>query len=375
MRSSLAIRFAGALEGLGLDRRIVSAFLVSRLLVLVAAVIAEGFIIRNSALTGGADGPILRSLTSWDGWYYLGIVRDGYHATPVSGAYRDVAFLPLFPLIVRILSAPWPAFAGLVAVIVANVASLVSLGLLRRLGELHLGRHRASVAASLMAIYPFGWAFAMAYTESLFLALTVGAFLAAERRHRVLAGVLLGLATLCRFQGLVLVLPLAILMARQDGWRLRASLAWLALGPAALLGFMVYIGSVTGSPTAYLDAQLAWGRAGIGGAAAAGGSIAAQFSAYQAALLVVLCAAIFPLVFVRRDRLRWEYVLIPVLYVAAEMASGSLEAVGRVTMLAFPYAWILANRRGFVMRAWWPAVSAALFTALAILAFGGYWVP
>jgi hypothetical protein len=44
-------------------------------------------------------------------------------------------------------------------------------------------------------------------------------------------------------------------------------------------------------------------------------------------------------------------------------------------MLAFPYAWILAGRASFVMRTYWPVVSAGLFTALAILAFGGYWVP
>jgi hypothetical protein len=372
LRMADRIRMAGS--ALGLDRRIIWAFVVSRLLVLVAAVVAEAFIIRNPALTSGDGAPILRSLTSWDGWYYLGIVRDGYHADPVAGAYRDVAFLPLFPVVVRILSAPWPQFAGLVAVIVANVAALISLGLLRRLAEPYLGRRRASVAAALMAIYPFAWAYAMAYTESLFLALSIGAFLAAEHRRRPLAGVLLALATLCRFQGLVLVIPLAILMLRQDDRRLRPSLGWLLLGPVAAVAFLAVIGVITGSPTAFLDAQDAWGRSGVGGAPAQG-TVAAQFSAYQAALLLTLCWSVYLLVFVRRDRIRLEYILIPVLYIAAEMASGSLEAVGRVTMLAFPYAWILAGRAGFVMRTYWPVVSAGLFTALAILAFGGYWVP
>jgi hypothetical protein len=364
---------AGA-TALGIDRRIVWAFVVSRLLVVVAAVIAEHFIIRNAALTSGDDGPILRSLTSWDGWYYLGIVRDGYVASPVSGAYQNIAFLPLFPALVWVLSLPWPAFAGLVAVIVANVASLVSLGLLSRLGEPFLGRRRASIAAALMAIYPFAWAYAMAYTESLFLLCSVAAFLAAERGRRPLAGLLLALACLCRFQGVVLVLPLAILMLRQDGWKIRLSLGFLLTGPAAAAGFMAYIGVIAGSPTAYLDAQQAWGRVGVGGSSS-GDTLAAQFSPYLGALLFVLCAMIFLLVFVRRDRMRVEYVLIPVLYIAAEMASGSKEAVGRVTMLAFPYAWILANRRGYFGRAWWPVLSGGLFTALAILAFGGYWVP
>ena len=73
--------------------------------------------------------------------------------------------------------------------------------------------------------------------------------------------------------------------------------------------------------------------------------------------------------------MRPEYWLIPVVFIAAEFSSGSLEAVGRITMLAFPYVWILANRRSLFARRAWPVVSAGLFTAIAILSFGGYWVP
>ena len=358
----------------GLDSTIVGAFVVSRLLVLVAAVVAEYFIIRNPALIPGADGPILRSLTSWDGWYYLGIVREGYHADPVAGPYRDTAFLPLYPIVVRVLAAPWPAFAGLVAVIVSNVAFLLSLGLLARLGERFIGRRRATRAAALLALYPFASAFAMAYTESLFLLVTIGAFLAAERGNRPAAGVLFALACLCRLQGVALILPLAIVLLRRDGWRPRPSLLWLLLGPLAALGFVLYVGSVMGSLTGFLDAQQAWGREGIGGAAP-GGTIAAAFSPYQAALVLTLCWSVFMLVWARTDRLRPEYVLIPILFIAAEVSSGSLEAVGRVTMLAFPYAWLLASRRSVLARRYWPLLSAGLFTAVAILSFGGYWVP
>jgi len=49
--------------------------------------------------------------------------------------------------------------------------------------------------------------------------------------------------------------------------------------------------------------------------------------------------------------------------------------VGRVTMAAFPYAWILANRRSVLARRAWPAISLGLFTLVAVLSFGGYWVP
>jgi hypothetical protein len=358
-----------------LDRTVVGAFAASRLLVLLAAVAAEGFIIRNPSLTAGDNGPILRSLTSWDGWFYLGIIRDGYHAAPVVGTYHDYAFLPLYPALVRLLALPWPGLAGLVAVLVSNLAFLVALGLFVRLGEPIIGRRRARLAAVYLAFFPFAAVFSMSYTESLFLALSLGAFLAAERDRRVLAGVLFALAALARLQGIVLIVPLAIILLRHDKWRLRPSQLWLALGPIASAGFLLYVGQVTGSSGGYLQAQAGWGRAGVGGAAAAGGSIAQLFSPYQASLLAILGLAIFLLVFLRTDRIPLAYALVPILYVGLEFSSGLLEAVGRIAMLAFPYAWILASRRDKTFRRLWPVLSAGLMTLFAILMFGGFFVP
>jgi len=357
-----------------LDAGLVAIFVASRLVILAAALVAEHLIPRNPGLVPGADGPILRSLTSWDGWYYLGIAANGYQAGPVAGAYTNVAFPPLYPAIVKVLSLPFPAYAGVVAVLVSNIAFLLAMGLLVRLGTPYIGRRRSVLAAGLLAIYPFASAFAMAYTESLFLFLMVASFLAVERGHRAWAGVFFALTVLCRLQGAALILPLAILMLRKDGWRPTPSLLWLALGPLAAVAFLGYIASVTGSPTAFLDAQQAWGRAGIG-AAEAGHTIATGFTPYQCALLLTLLATVFLLVFVRVDRIPMEYALVPILFVAAELSSGSLEAVGRITMAGFPLAWILASRRSISVRRAWPMVSVGLFAIIALLSFGGYWVP
>jgi len=372
--ASWRARLSGLLAEISIDRNLMAMFVASRLLVVVAAFVAENLIPRNPGLIPGADGPLLRSLTSWDGFYYLGIARDGYQAAPVVGAYSNVAFPPLFPLLVRVLSVPFPGAQGIVAVVISNVAFLLALGLLVTLGSTYLGHRRATLAAGLLVIYPFASVFAMAYTESVFLLLMVAAFLAAERRHRTWAGIFLALTVLSRLQGVALILPLWILMLRQDGWRPRLSQAWLLLGPLAGVGFLAYVASVTGSTTAFLDAQKAWGRVGVGGSAPSA-TIGAKFSPYQGALLATLLWSVFLLVFVRVDRLRPEYWLVPVLFIAAEISSGSLEAVGRITMLAFPLVWILANRDSLIGRRLWPALSVIGFTFIAVLSFGGYWVP
>jgi hypothetical protein len=358
-----------------IDRALLVAFVTSRLLVLVAALGAETLIIRNPRLTSGDGAPILRSLTSWDGWYYLGIVRDGYHAAPVVDTYHDFAFLPLYPGLVHVLSIPWPAFAGLVAVIVSNVTLLLALGLFVTLGEAVVGRRRARLAAAYLAVFPFAAVFSMAYTESLFLVLSVGAFLAAERDRRALAGILFGLACLCRLQGAVMLLPLGIILLTRDGWRPRLSQSWLLLGPLASGGFLLYVATLTGSTSGYLEAQAGFGRTGVGTAAATGGSIAALFSPYQATLLLVLAVALFLLVYLRPDRIPLPYALLPILTLGLEFSSGLLEAVGRIAMLAFPYAWLLAGRHASWFRRAWPLLSAGLMMLFAILMFGGYFVP
>ncbi|MGH2393876.1 MAG: mannosyltransferase family protein, partial [Candidatus Limnocylindria bacterium] len=211
-----ALRWRGLVRALGSDLRLdaglVAIFVASRLLIVAAAFVAEFLIPRNPALVPGAGGPIIRSLTTWDGWYYLGIVANGYQAEPVAGAYSNVAFPPLYPALVKVLSLPMPAYSGVVAVLLSNVAFLMALGLMVRLGTRYVGRRRASLAAGLLVIYPFASAFAMAYTESLFLLVMLAAFLAAERGHRAWAGIFLALTVISRTQGVALVLPLAILM-------------------------------------------------------------------------------------------------------------------------------------------------------------------
>jgi hypothetical protein len=355
---------------------ILGGYAAGRFIVLVAAWFSETLLVRNPALTSGDGGFILRPLTSWDGWWYLGIAREGYHVAPVQLQQHDYAFLPLYPTLVRGLSVPFPGAEGLVAVLLSHLLFALALVLLFALGRRHLGDRRAAFACFLLAISPFSAVFSMAYGEGLFLVLAIGSFLAAERGNRPAAGILLCLAALCRLQGAVLFLPLWILFLRQDGRRPRLSQAWVLLAPLAVAGFVAYAAWLTGSLDAFVTNMS--GFVGRGVAAAdvpAAQAIAAHVNPIQLVLLIVLCAAIFPLVYARADGLRFEYVVIPVLFIGVTVASGNLESIGRYVMTAFPIFWLLANRRTIFWRRTWPAISAGLLALFAVLSFGGYWVP
>jgi Gpi18-like mannosyltransferase len=194
---------------------VIAAWAGSRLIVALAAAAAETILPRNPNLVGASGGPILTSLTSWDGWWYLGIARNGYHAAPLSGQYHDYAFFPLYPALVRALSLATPALDGLVAVLLANALFLVSLWLLYRLTAEVLDPERALWSCVLLCLFPFSWVFSMAYGESLFLALSLGSLLAAERGWAGWACALAALAGLTRLPGVLLIVPLALILWRR----------------------------------------------------------------------------------------------------------------------------------------------------------------
>lgn len=354
---------------------VTGAWLGSRVLVLLAALAAENLVPRNPRLIPGSDGPLLTSLTSWDGWWYLGVVRDGYHVAPLVDQYRDYAFFPLYPILVRALSLPVPALDGLVAVILSNVLFLVALALLYRLTTLVLDEERALLACVMLCLFPFSFVFSMAYGESLFLALSLGSLLAAERGRPALAAVLAALAGATRLPGVLLVVPLALVLWRRTGSR--RALAWLLVVPIGAVLFWGYVTSLTGDPGAYLVAQSAWGRAGAGASSGAGtgGSLASQFDLLHASLFVTLLVYVFLFVFFRPDRIPLPYALVSVLALATVGASGNISSVGRLAMVAFPFIWALAGRRSGAARTGWPALSAGLLGLTSLLVFAGYYQP
>jgi hypothetical protein len=91
------------------------------------------------------------------------------------------------------------------------------------------------------------------YSESLYLALTIGAFLLAERGRFGAAGAVAGLAALTRPVGLVLV-PALALLAWQARDR-RQALAGLALAPLLWLLYPLVLWLDAGDPLAFVDAQ------------------------------------------------------------------------------------------------------------------------
>lgn len=195
------------------------------------------------------DGGWHQAITAWeraDVLWYLRIAASGYRTDDLSAA-----FFPLYPMLTRLVALGTGRHWLLAAYLVSNLAALAALVLLHRLTALELSEAHARRVVVYVCVFPTGFFLLAPYTESLFLALSVGALYAARRRRWPVAAVLGGLAAATRSPGVLLGLALAteaLLQAREDphGWRRLpgrlAAAATVGLGLVAYLGFWARYG-------------------------------------------------------------------------------------------------------------------------------------
>jgi Mannosyltransferase (PIG-V) len=224
------------------------AFVLSRLIV-VGAGVAGALAVprclgwatfdpsRISASLGAVGNVLAAPAVRWDSIHYLAIAEHGY-AQP-----GDTVFFPLYPLLVRALG--YVLGSDPVAGIVISALSFaVALTLLHRLTELELGPRAADATVWLLALAPVSFFFTSVYTESLFLALSVGAVYAARRGRWIVAAALGGLAAVTRVPGVLLVIPLIVMYLKEHrlaGRRL-GSILVVPAGLGCYLGYLAAMG-------------------------------------------------------------------------------------------------------------------------------------
>jgi len=191
----------------------------------------------------------------WDATWFLAIARDGYVPDP-----DRAAFFPLYPGLVALLSPLTGALLG--AIVLSLACFLVGLAAFHRLAVLEIGPAGARWAVAGMALFPGSLWFSSAYSEALFLAVSVGAVLCAREQRWGAAGMLGALAAATRSAGVLLVVPLALLWleARRSGRAQPADGVWIAMVPVGLLAYCTYLAAVGVGFTAPFDAQETWHR-------------------------------------------------------------------------------------------------------------------
>ncbi|MFI1434528.1 mannosyltransferase family protein [Streptomyces lydicus] len=240
------------------DREVLWLYLLTRISLWITAYCARWLFPPNPEAHN--PGPALTPFEHWDWGHFLHIAREGYfpdHGGPWQSHWDNrEAFFPGFPLLLRAVHTVLPNWttAGLLISLTAGAVTVVALA---RITRLHLPETGAGRRVALIfLVSPCAIFLAVGYTESLFLAFALPAWLAAQRHHWPLATTLAALATTVRVSGLFLAAALALqfLLSLRTRCDLR-SLPWLTLPalPAALYSW--YLHAHTGDWLAWKHAQ------------------------------------------------------------------------------------------------------------------------
>jgi hypothetical protein len=315
----------------------------------------------------------------WDSYWYMSIVRDGYHY--VEGASSNVHFFPLFSLLVKLAS----LITGEMIVTGFVISNLAFLGaalyldlLIRRDGH---GDAVADKAVFYLLIFPTGFWLSLYYPESLYLMLSLGALYHARCGQWFRACALGGLLALTKTPGVFIAVPLAMEYFGVDlkrlwptRWnRIDARVLWLALVPLGLGLYMMYLAVAFGEPMAFSKATATWSR-----------KIVPFYVTFQnmdmyplfeqilyygtvligAASLIVGFAA----------RLRLSYLVYTGMLFLLFISSNIFESIQRHVLMLFPVYWMLglAGARSALADRAITVASVMLLTLFTVLFVAGY---
>ncbi|MGQ0625333.1 MAG: mannosyltransferase family protein [Sporichthyaceae bacterium] len=331
----------------------------------------------------------LQRWTRWDTVHYETLARWGYDGDPATGPQVPLeAFFPGFPLTLRALHAITGLDHVLLGLVVSFLAGGVAAVALARIAALEAGPGTLAAAlaertALLFLLSPSAVFLAAAYTEALFLAFALPAWLAARRGRWPVAALLAAGATSVRITGVFLAVALVVeflCSGERRNWR---SAPWLIVPGLPILGYFAYLHERTGDWMAWQHAQeegwfrsfhWPWEALGHTWDAAFGRTQSTNFAWMFAAELLAVGVGISLTVWLVRKR-RWAEATFIALQVWAFTTSYWFFSVPRATLSWWPLwvalaVWTL--RRPWVLQAYLAVI--APFSVVFVLLFAtGRW--
>ena len=194
---------------------------------------------------------------TWDVQHYIKIAKFGYSNLTVDGINYQIVFFPLYPYLIKLFSYVFQNYI-VSALIVANLSYAAAAYYFYRLVQLDFDKEDAFRTVVYFSVFPTAYFLHAAYTESLFLALTISSFYYARNGRWALCGVLGMLAAATRITGILLIPVLIIEYLAQRNYKvreIRPNICWIGIIGFGLLSFLVINYMVAGDPLYFMQVQ------------------------------------------------------------------------------------------------------------------------
>lgn len=311
---------------------------------------------------------------NFDGVHYVTIATYGY-----IDQYTQ-AFFPLYPLLIHLLSGGQSVL--IVGLLLSNIAFMGALIILYQLWRMDYEQIVVKRSILLLLSLPTAFFFGAFYTESLFLLLTVAAFLLMRKGYFSWAVLMIALATATRIVGVFLVIALIIEMvkSKQPIWKI---VLYSVGGFAGLIGYMIYLQQYFGDALYFLSAQPAFGASRSSSLVLFPQVVFRYFKILMTnswslmpfwTALNELLSTLFPLIaclwWFKKIRLSYWVFMMGCLLLPP--LTGTFSSMPRYALMSF---FLLPVVVLALKKKWWLGMSAAVLEALLFALFiRGYWV-
>lgn len=324
----------------------------------------------GQAIGRGFTSSVTDTMVRYDSFQYVHIAEKGYTDTTYT------AFFPLFPLLIKGL-ADLTGLSHEVAGLFINWVLLFPLAvMLYKWADLELKRQKVKVSPyillGLIAIFPTSLYLAMAYTETLFMLLTVGAVYAYRSGRYFAAALLALLSSATRTQGLTLCVYFATDFLIE--WHAKKKPNYKKLIPTFVggLGFVAYatfLWYAFGNPLEFVEAQKSWGRL-------EGNVLTNLIDSFRPIYIFYLGVAGVGLWSIWRY-LGKAYFIYSLLFLLLPLSSGRLDSINRYMLALIPMflaITILSVNIPKLLRLIYIVLSTFLLAWSILLFANGYWV-
>lgn len=210
------------------------------------------------------DNPFFDSFFKADSGWYTSIVHAGYSYVP--GKQSNVAFFPLYPLLIKLVMSLTNLNIYVVGFLISNICLLFGLYFTYKISLLYLTKKATRRVLVLMLVFPTSFFYSTLYTESLYLLVVSASFYYYLNHKYLLSGIWGGLACLTRVTGIIIFVTLLIelfIKISKKNITFQLKMLYLCIIPLGIISYMFWLFLKFHDPLVFVKAQDTWGRGSL----------------------------------------------------------------------------------------------------------------